>query len=158
MTFSARFPTLQAWIRGFSRVGFLVFMVGLSWCWAWDGAIAATPAPPSVTVHLGTPNGELKFVPDHLQFQVGQRYVLKLDNPSPEKHYFTAKNFADAIWTQKVDAGNVEIKGAIRDLELRPNTNADWYFVPQKAGEYELHCSIPGHAEAGMRGTISVVE
>ncbi|MBF2078301.1 MAG: biphenyl 2,3-dioxygenase [Synechococcales cyanobacterium T60_A2020_003] len=158
MTISARFPTLQAWIRVFSRVVVLVLIVGLSLVWGWDGAIAATRAPQSVSVHLGTPSGELKFVPDHLQFQVGQRYVLKLDNPSPEKHYFTAKNFADTIWTQKVEAGNVEIKGAIRDLELRPSTTAEWYFVPQKAGEYELHCSIPGHAEAGMRGTISVVE
>jgi uncharacterized cupredoxin-like copper-binding protein len=56
----------------------------------------------------------------------------------------------------KVDAGNVEIKGAIQELELRPSTNAAWVLVPLKSGNYQLRCTIPGHTEAGMTGTISV--
>jgi uncharacterized cupredoxin-like copper-binding protein len=91
-----------------------------------------------------------------MEFEAGKRYKLVLDNPSPTKHYFTAKDFADAIWSQKVDAGNVEIKGAIHELELRPGAIADWVFIPLKPGTYELHCSIPGHAEAGMTGTIVI--
>jgi uncharacterized cupredoxin-like copper-binding protein len=79
-----------------------------------------------------------------------------LQNPSSQKHYFTAKDFADAIWSQKVDAGNVEVKGAIHELELRPGSNADWVFIPLRAGVYSLRCTIPGHAEAGMVGTIEV--
>ena len=51
-----------------------------------------------------------------------------LKNPSSQKHYFTAKNFADASWTQKVEAGNVEIKGAIHELELKPGAMAEWVF------------------------------
>jgi uncharacterized cupredoxin-like copper-binding protein len=83
-----------------------------------------------VTVHLGTEAGELKFVPDRMTFEAGKRYKLVLDNPSPDKHYFTAKDFADAIWSQKVDAGNVEIKGAIHELELRPEAIAEWDLFP----------------------------
>lgn len=108
------------------------------------------------TIELGTVSGELKFTPDHLTFQAGQRYQLQLTNNSPVKHYFTAKNFADAIWSQKVDAGNVEIKGVIHELELRPGTRADWVFIPLRAGLYQLRCTIPGHTEAGMVGTIEV--
>ncbi len=123
-------------------------------------AIAAVSAsqqsPVEVRVHLGTDAGELKFVPNTLAFDAGQRYVLALDNPSPEKHYFTAKDFADGIWSQKVEAAGVEVKGAIHELELKPGAEAEWVFVPLRPGTYELHCSIPGHAEAGMTGTITI--
>jgi uncharacterized cupredoxin-like copper-binding protein len=126
----------------------------------WEQAIAAPdPSQQSITevsIHLGTTAGELRFVPDHLAFETGKRYKLTLDNPSSLKHYFTAKDFADGIWTQKVDAGNVEVKGAVHELELRPGAIAEWVFIPLKSGTYELHCSVPGHAEAGMKGILTV--
>jgi uncharacterized cupredoxin-like copper-binding protein len=98
----------------------------------------------------------LKFFPSSLEFVAGQRYKLVLDNPSPQKHYFTAKDFADGIWTQKVEAGKVEIKGAIHELELKPEGEAEWVFVPLKTGNYSLRCPIPGHTEAGMTGEIAI--
>jgi uncharacterized cupredoxin-like copper-binding protein len=113
--------------------------------------------PLAISVSLGDEAGDLKFFPDTLSFQSGKRYKLMLQNLSPTKHYFTAKDFADAIWSQKVDAGNVEVKGAIHELELRPNTQAEWVFIPLRAGTYTLRCTVPGHAEAGMMGTIEIV-
>jgi len=109
-----------------------------------------------VSVSLGSATDELKFVPDTLDFQAGRRYELRLTNPSTQKHYFTAKDFADGIWTQKVEAGNVEIKGAIHELELKPGATAAWMFVPIKSGSYPLRCTIPGHAEAGMVGKVAI--
>lgn len=109
-----------------------------------------------ISVSLGTASNELKFVPDSLEFTAFKRYKLSLTNPSPQKHYFTAKDFADGIWTQKVEAGNVEIKGAIHELELKPGAKAEWVFVPLKSGKYALRCSIPGHTEAGMKGKIAI--
>jgi uncharacterized cupredoxin-like copper-binding protein len=55
-----------------------------------------------------------------------------------------------------VEAGNVEVKGAVHELELKPGALAEWVLIPLKPGTYELHCSVPGHAEAGMTGTIDV--
>lgn len=109
-----------------------------------------------IAVSLGTAANELKFVPDQLELIAGKRYKLLLTNPSPQKHYFTAKDFADGIWTQKVEAGNVEIKGAIHELELKPGAQAEWFFVPLKSGTYSLRCPIAGHTEAGMRGKIAI--
>lgn len=109
-----------------------------------------------VVVSLGNEANELKFVPDTLEFVAGKRYKLLLSNPSTQKHYFTAKDFADNLWTQKVEAGKVEIKGAIHDLELKPGAQAEWLFIPIKPGSYELHCSVTGHTEAGMKGTIQI--
>jgi uncharacterized cupredoxin-like copper-binding protein len=51
-----------------------------------------------------------------------------------------------------------EVKGAIHELELKPGAQAEWVFVPQKPGIYEFHCSISGHAEAGMVGTIVILD
>jgi uncharacterized cupredoxin-like copper-binding protein len=129
--------------------------------WPSNPTLAATPLskqkPIEITVNLGTSTGELQFVPNHLEFRAGRRYQLLLKNPSPLKHYFTAKDFADAIWSQKVDAGNVEIKGAIHELELRPGTAAAWVFVPVRAGVYTLRCTVAGHTEAGMTGTLEIM-
>jgi uncharacterized cupredoxin-like copper-binding protein len=109
-----------------------------------------------IKVSLGNTQGELKFVPSSLQFEAGKQYKLLLDNPSPTKHYFTAKDFADASWTKKVEAGKVEVKGAIHELELKPGATAEWVLTPMKPGKYELHCSVVGHAEAGMIGNIAI--
>ncbi|MCU0569857.1 MAG: cupredoxin domain-containing protein [Oculatellaceae cyanobacterium Prado106] len=123
-----------------------------------QAASAAQQPATEVQIHLGNPANELVFVPNHLTFQAGKRYSLILDNPSDQKHYFTAKDFADGLWTQKVDAGNVEIKGAIHELEVRPGAIAQWVFIPQRPGTYELRCRIPGHTEAGMAGVLTIEE
>lgn len=109
-----------------------------------------------IKVSLGNEQGQLIFTPNEFQFSAGKKYKLVLDNPSPQKHYFTSKDFADASWTQKVQAGKVEVKGAIHELELKPEGEAEWVFIPEKQGVYELYCSIPGHKEAGMKGTITI--
>ncbi len=119
-------------------------------------AAVAAPQVTEVKVSLGNSANELKFFPSNLEFVVGERYKLLLDNPSPQKHYFTAKDFADVSWTQKVQAGKVEIKGAIHELELKPGGDAEWVFVPMKPGKYSLRCPIPGHTEAGMIGEIVI--
>ncbi len=111
-----------------------------------------------IKVSLGNSSGELRFFPSNLQLEAGKPYKLLLDNPSPNKHYFTSKDFADASWTRKVQAGKVEVKGAIHELELKPGAEAEWVITPMKAGTYELHCSIEGHAPAGMVGEIVVTD
>lgn len=154
----------------------------LAWLWKWAGWIIGvlllvgfTYAPTAIAVpvtnltgdlsrqpateirvSLGNAANELRFFPASLEFAAGKRYKLLLTNPSPQKHYFTAKDFADVIWTQKVEAGNVEIKGAIHELELKPGAEAEWVFIALKPGTYALRCPIPGHTEAGMQGKIAI--
>ncbi|MFM7790155.1 MAG: cupredoxin domain-containing protein [Microcystis panniformis] len=135
---------------------FVAVVIVLISCWLVTFPAFAGSAPLEVKISLGSGPGELKFFPSQLDFIAGQKYKLILDNPSPTKHYFTAKDFADAGWTQKVEAGKVEIKGAIHELELKPNAQAEWVIVPLKTGKYKLICTIPGHAEAGMVGEIAI--
>jgi uncharacterized cupredoxin-like copper-binding protein len=149
-------------LRRFRQLGYGVLIIVIAaMCWMLPPQTAWADTPPipvETEIHLGSSAGELKFEPSELHFNVGQYYKLVLDNPSPEKHYFTAKDFADAVWTQKVQVGGVEVKGAIHELELQSGAIAEWVVVPQRIGTYELHCSIPGHAEAGMIGRILVTE
>lgn len=137
----------------------LFCLMVMAWVMPVSAAIVKDLAKQPITevqVSLGNEANELKFVPNQFNFQAGKRYKLVLSNSSALKHYFTAKDFADAIWSQKVDAGNVEIKGAIHELELRPGTKADWVFIPLRSGNYELRCTIAGHTEAGMKGSIVI--
>ncbi len=155
-------PT-DRWLKALAHWSLRSVLCVSLWVLGWTGSSPATLAVPlakqtpiNLVVQLGNEAGDLVFEPNQLQFKAGKRYRLVLRNPSPQKHYFTAKDFADAVWSQKVDAGNVEIKGAIHELELRPNTEAEWVFVPVRAGRYDLRCTIPGHREAGMIGTIDI--
>lgn len=141
------------------RFWHLVLSLGILSCIVLPSPAIAIPTKQPVTeiqVSLGNSNDELKFFPENLEFVAGQKYKLFLDNPSAQKHYFTSKDFADASWTQKVEAGKVEVKGAVHEIELKPGGEAEWVLVPLKPGTYELHCSIPGHAEAGMIGEIAI--
>ncbi len=153
------FPRLR-WQPLFS----LLFSLGVGLSLFGSPVLAASVNPgylaaqslTEIKVSLGNSADELKFTPDRLDFVAGKGYKLVLDNPSPQKHYFTAKDFADASWTNKVEAGKVEIKGAIHELELKPTAEAEWILIPLKPGTYQLRCTIPGHTEAGMTGTITV--
>ncbi len=110
----------------------------------------------TVNVALGTKGGELVFEPSTLTFKAGKLYKLVIENPSPAKHYFSALRFASAVSTRKVEASGVEIKGSVREIEVKPGGEAEWFFVPEKTGTFRLECTIPGHAEAGMVGTIRI--
>jgi len=112
--------------------------------------------PIEMIVELGTVGGELVFTPNKLSFETGKLYKLILKNPSKDKHYFSALRFAAAVWTRKVETESSEIKGAVREIELKPGGAAEWFFVPVQAGTFGLECTIPGHAKAGMAGQISV--
>ncbi|NJM87591.1 MAG: biphenyl 2,3-dioxygenase [Hydrococcus sp. RU_2_2] len=140
-------------IKQFQAIAIAIIIGFAIWCSA--PALAAQSVT-EVKVSLGNSAGELKFFPNDLSFVAGQKYKLVLDNPSSTKHYFTAKDFADASWTQKVEAGKVEIKGAIHELELKPGAIAEWVLVPEKPGTYQLRCTVPGHTEAGMTGKIVI--
>lgn len=158
LNLSTHLKALKLWGQTIALAGLIFAFV--TCCMTTDVALAAVaPSQQSLNtlqVHLGNQDGGLVFEPDTLTFEAGKRYKLLLDNPSPVKHYFTAKDFTDVIWTQKVEAGQVEVKGAIHELELKPGAEAEWVLIPQKPGTYELHCSIVGHAEAGMVGQLTV--
>ncbi|MEE9205918.1 MAG: hypothetical protein V3U50_02940 [Acidimicrobiia bacterium] len=63
-----------------------------------------------------------------------------------------------AIETWKVEAGGVEMKGAVREIEVQPGLPTEWWFVPIATGAItDLHRRIKdkeekAHSERGMTG------
>jgi plastocyanin len=100
-------------------------------------------APPAGTVKTlvisADPGGQLQFDKDQLQAPKGNVRIT-MNNPSPVGHNV-------AIEGQGLPAkeGPVVEKGGASEVE-----------ATVKPGKYTFYCSVPGHREAGMEGTLTV--
>jgi uncharacterized cupredoxin-like copper-binding protein len=119
--------------------------------------------PIEVRVSLGDSQGAMKFSPAMLEFETGKLYKLVLHNPSATPHYFSSEGLARSVYTRKAqvlgpDGKRIaEIKGFISAIEVFPSGTAEWWFVPIKTAPLvDLKCTVEGHAEAGMVGSISI--
>lgn len=117
--------------------------------------------PVVVNVELGNKDNALSFFPGKFRFETGKLYRLRLTNPSPSPHYFSSPNFAEAVFTRKVEVRDAkgeriaEIKGPVREIEVFPGGTAEWWFVPVRSGSFEdLKCTIEGHD--AMTGRIEI--
>ena len=113
--------------------------------------------------------GKIHFYdPSELVFKTGKLYKLIIKNESDSKHYFTSILFAKSIFTRKVQVSFnnkkvAEIKGIIDNVEVWPNHQLEWWFVPIKTGVFkDLYCNVKdtktnlSHASMGMTGTIII--
>jgi len=102
----------------------------------------------------------MSYTPSNLQFVAGMPYILKIKvlASNQEKHYFHAPEFFKAIATRKVQTTSAEYKAPyFDDLELVLNGEAEVFFVPVIAGQYDLWCTITGHQEAGMEMSVEIL-
>jgi uncharacterized cupredoxin-like copper-binding protein len=91
------------------------------------------------TVEVSTdPGGALEFEQKSLTAQAG-RTTFELTNQSSTPHDFVVEQDGE-------DLGKTEV---ITD-------GTDSVSVDLQAGEYAFYCSVPGHRQAGMEGTLRV--
>ena len=121
-------------------------------------AAALSEAEPAVEVPvlLGSKDGALEFQTSTLMFDTGKLYMLVLENPSNVTHGFSAIGFARAVWTDKLLMNGGEFTGPIHEFTVPPGGKVEWSFVPVQPGTYDLECSVPGHVEAGMKGSVLI--
>lgn len=145
-------------------------LVGLALAILLAGGSAALAAgdltaqePLEIRVQLGDQDNAMRFVPDRIELETGKLYKLVLYNPSSLAHYFSSEGLARSVFTRKVQIPGAdgktiaEVKGAIAEIEVYPGGTAEWWFVPVKTGELtDLRCTIKGHTEGGMVGTIVI--
>ena len=108
------------------------------------------------------------YEPNELVFKTGKLYKLIIKNDSDSKHYFSSISFARSIFTRKIqisikDKKIAEVKGIINNIEVWPNHQLEWWFVPIKTGVFkDLHCNVKdtktdlSHSKMGMVGTIII--
>ena len=117
----------------------------------------------TIVVEMGSVGESMYFKPNHLELETGKAYKLVLKNVDDVEHEFEAQEFVEKVFTRKVEVKGpngkmlAEIKGSIREVEVGPGGEVEWYIVPVQTGKnLELVCAIPGHKEAGMHGTITI--
>jgi uncharacterized cupredoxin-like copper-binding protein len=105
--------------------------------------------------------------PARLNLVEGQKYQLEIINASASTHYFWAPEFdglSAKIMRVTVDKGKIRNRAAgapgeeylTAETEIQPGGTAVWEFVPQLAGKFKWGCSIPSHADLGMKGEFVV--
>jgi uncharacterized cupredoxin-like copper-binding protein len=119
--------------------------------------------PKELVIEMGSADGKMFFKPNHLDLETGKAYKIVLRNLDDIKHEFAGHELIEKLFTRKVEIadakGNLvaEIKGNVREIEVGPNREVEWFIVPIQTGEnIPMECEIPGHVEAGMFGTVTI--
>ena len=99
----------------------------------------------------------------HFFQSTGQAYKLVLTNVDKIKHELDPAEFGAKVFTRKVEVmghdGNMiaEIKGSVREIEVGPGGEVEWFIVPVQTGKnLAMVCALKGHKEAGMVGTVTI--
>ena len=82
---------------------------------------------------------QFRFNPADVTVRAGQWVIVEFSNDDPVVHDWMVQSVPNA------------------DVPARPGQTARLRFVLNEPGTYTVLCSIPGHAEAGMVGTLKVV-
>lgn len=119
--------------------------------------------PKEIVIEMGTTEGRMFFKPNHLDLETGKAYKIVLRNLDDTKHEFAGHELIEKLFTRKVEIADAkgglvaEIKGNVREIEVGPNREVEWFIVPIQTGEnIEMVCEIEGHKEAGMFGTVTI--
>ena len=99
---------------------------------------AAAPASSSAIEVSADPNGALEFLPTELKAKAGE-VTIDFTNKSSVPH-------SVAIEQGSATLGSTEV--------IAQSTTKTT--VKLKPGTYTFFCTVPGHAEAGMKGTLTV--
>ena len=103
-----------------------------------EGEQKDKPAPSALTL-TADPNGELKFDKTTLE-SPGGRVTITMTNPSPVAHNVALRG------------NGVDEKGDVVQGDEKSTVQADL----EPGASYEFYCSVQGHEQGGMKGTLNV--
>lgn len=131
--------------------------------------IARSPAPTGRVVDLTMQT--ISFEPSTITLNAGEHVTIRLVNRASAEHEFMAGRVAHpaggGFQEDLLEGVRVDTKGSMSDmpamghggfgLRVAAGKTAEATFeVPLKAGRYEFGCFVPGHYEAGMKGTLVI--
>ncbi|MGI9145415.1 MAG: copper-containing nitrite reductase [Chloroflexota bacterium] len=126
-----------AWVTLLGVAGLLIISPGQN---SRVAALSGQPQAPAANLptDITVSASEFKFSPATLQLPAGKKVSITLHNTGSVEHDIT------------VDALGVKLLAAA-------GKNASGEFTLDKPGTYDFYCSVSGHKDAGMHGTLSVV-
>lgn len=107
---------------------------------------------------------DLTFEPGEIVVEAGTPVVLTIENAGLALHDFTIDDMPVHVAHHEGDSEDMShMEGADHDefavhMALDGNGAGTLEFTPEEAGEYEFHCTVLGHTEAGMHGTLIVTQ
>jgi uncharacterized cupredoxin-like copper-binding protein len=117
-----------------------------------DGTPDDGAEPQAITV---VSTDDFVFDPDELTLTAGQPVVITLDNSGGAiEHDFAS----DEMPVSDVVEDGTAHEGDTTEVHVAADGggSATLEFTPTEAGDYVFYCSVEGHREAGMEGTITV--
>jgi uncharacterized cupredoxin-like copper-binding protein len=103
---------------------------------------------------------DLSFAPSTLALRKDEAVRLELKNSAGQVHDFTVEKMsATDIHTSGGAAHNMQdtdMNKYTLHLAVDGAKRAQLDFRPTQAGDYEFYCTVAGHRDGGMRGTIHV--
>ncbi|MBI3361491.1 MAG: cupredoxin domain-containing protein [Chloroflexi bacterium] len=102
----------------------------------------------------------LKYNPATIEVTAGQPVTLMFQNADSVEHDFSIMEIpVEMSATAETMAGH-DMGSMTSDPQLhmaaKTGQSAALQFTPTKPGTYEFFCTVPGHREAGMKGTLIV--
>lgn len=99
----------------------------------------------------------LKFQPERLVVAAGKPVTVNIENKDVVLHDWSIEKISVKD-KQEHGAGGHDMGKAdpAVHVALDAGKKAAVQFTPTQAGNYEFTCTVPGHKEAGMRGTLTV--
>lgn len=91
--------------------------------------------------------------PQQFQFDVGQEYLLVIDNDSADSIAFNIGNFGQKVSTISVYGTSSMTQDA---MVINGNTKLQWQFTPKEAGEFTYYASNTSLNKRGSDGKIVV--
>lgn len=132
------------------------------------GACAADEARQATTDLAVTGTDDLRFDPDEFTVPVGEQVTLTLTSEEGAEHDFVIEDAADVGMIADDDDvhgphdpdphGDHADEDDLHVAHADPGETVTATFMLDEPGTYTVYCSVPGHREAGMVATLTVVE
>ncbi len=146
-------------------------LAGLAACSSTPGGAAPTPGGAntagSASQQITVKGSEFKFDPNTITLKANQPVQLVFQNIGTTAHNLDLSAMpATNVQVDLSQAGSISATASTRAqqdaqagkvfLDAAPGKQATATFTPTTAGSYSFNCTIPGHKEAGMVGTVTV--
>lgn len=96
------------------------------------------------------------FSPSQFTVPAGTEITVNVTNQGSVVHDFIIMKPNIRVGTE---FGDDDIPNIYWKVEMQPGASQTFGFTsPEQVGEYEILCGIPGHVQAGMVGTMTVVK
>lgn len=99
---------------------------------------------------------EYDFLPNDINLEVGETVTLSIKNAGTIEHDLEIINFNPKNVQKKTTHNHSQMETDSIHLHAKPGEKQTITFTPKERGVYRYVCTIPGHKESGMFGTLKV--